>query len=78
MDEAALGQVAGVPHPVILAQVRSQKQTGRNTLFPVQPPVEAIGEYKVSPMVHAGYAFTWFGLSGAGIYMTRKLITRGR
>ena len=46
--------------------------------WPVQPTAAKVGEFKVSPAVHAGYAFTWFGLSGAGLYMTRKLITRGR
>jgi len=46
--------------------------------WPVQPTAEKVGEFKVSPAVHVGYAFTWFGLSAAGLYMTRKLITRGR
>mmetsp|Transcript_29482 Transcript_29482/g.33880 ORF Transcript_29482/g.33880 Transcript_29482/m.33880 type:complete len:279 (+) Transcript_29482:68-904(+) len=46
--------------------------------FPVKPSIETVGEFKVLPLTHAGYAVTWFGLSGAGIFMTRKLITRGR
>ena len=46
--------------------------------FPVQPPLETVGEFKVTPMIHAGYAFTWFGLASAGVVMTRKLITKGR
>jgi len=46
--------------------------------FPVKPSKETVGEFKVLPSTHAGYAFTWFGLSGAGIFMTKKLITRGR
>jgi len=45
---------------------------------PFKPSKESVGEFKVTPMTHAGYAVTWFGLSGAGIIMTRKLITGGR
>ena len=47
-------------------------------LYPLQPPVSSIGNFKTTPAVHVGYAATWFGLSGAGLYMTRKLITKGR
>lgn len=46
--------------------------------FPVKPSKETVGEFKVPPSTHAGYAVTWYGLSGAGIFMTRKLMTRGR
>lgn len=46
--------------------------------YPLQPPVDSVAEFKTTPMIHAGYAATWFGLSGAGLYMTRMLITRGR
>jgi surfeit locus 1 family protein len=46
--------------------------------FPVRPTAETVGEFKVTPTTHAGYAVTWFGLSGAGVVMTRKLLTRGR
>lgn len=46
--------------------------------FPVKPRVDTVGEFKVTPMIHVGYAVTWFGLSGAGMIMTRKLLTRGR
>lgn len=47
-------------------------------LYPLQPPVSSIGNFKTTPATHIGYAATWFGLSGAGLYMTRKLITKGR
>jgi len=47
-------------------------------LYPLQPPVSSIGNFKTTPATHMGYAATWFGLSGAGLYMTRKLITKGR
>ena len=45
---------------------------------PFKPSKESVGEFKVMPTRHAGYAFTWFGLSTAGIFMTRKLVTRGK
>ena len=53
------------------------RATGMPT-FPVKPTAETVGEFKVTPATHAGYAITWFGLSGAGMVMTRKLLRRGR
>ena len=58
------------------SQVQSLPQQASN--YPLTPTSESVGEFKTTPLVHAGYAATWFGLSGAGIYMTRKLILRGR
>ena len=56
-----------------------QQSTSQQALrYPLTPTSESVGEFKTTPLVHAGYAATWFGLSGAGIYMTRKLILRGR
>ena len=53
----------------LLTQVRATKELTTNTLrFPVQPPVTSVGEYKITPAIHAGYALTWYGLSGAGLY----------
>ena len=46
--------------------------------FPVKPSIETVGEFKVPPSTHAGYAATWYGLSGVGIFMTQKLMIRGR
>ena len=46
--------------------------------WPAAPPAHAVGTFKVEPAVHAGYALTWYGLSAAGLYMTRKMVTRGR
>ena len=40
----------------------------------VKPSLAQAIEFKVSPQTHAGYAATWFSLSGAGIFMTRKLL----
>jgi len=49
-----------------------------STGWPVRPTAEAASEFEISPAVHAGYAITWYSLSAAGLYMTRKLVTRGR
>lgn len=75
--------------PLIMTAVQSDNDNGDNNdnnkkkptyppMWPVQPTASKVGEFKVSPAVHAGYACTWYGLSAAGVYMTKKLITRGR
>jgi len=46
--------------------------------FPLKPNSDTVGDFKVMPYTHATYAATWFGLSGAGVIMMRKLITRGK
>jgi cytochrome oxidase assembly protein ShyY1 len=69
--------VSSAPKPVLLQEIRSSTNEA-SVKFPVQPPLETVGEFKVTPMIHAGYAFTWFGLASAGVVMTRKLITKGR
>ena len=56
----------------------SSSSSSRPTTFPARASREYVGEFKVTPAIHAGYAFTWFGLSSAGIIMTRKLLSRGR
>ena len=43
-------------------------------VWPISPTAEKVGEFKVSPSVHVGYATTWYGLSMAGLYMTRLLL----
>jgi len=66
----------------ILIQVRQQTDEDEEgnmiVSYPVAPPADAVGEFKVRPMTHAGYAFTWYGLAVAGVFMTRSLVTRGR
>lgn len=42
--------------------------------FPAKPTYAAAVEFKVTPETHAGYAFTWFSLSAAGLIMTRNLV----
>ncbi|KAG7337575.1 SURF1 family protein [Nitzschia inconspicua] len=46
--------------------------------YPLRPPITSVGDFRTTPAIHVGYAATWFGLSAAGVYMTRKLITKGR
>ena len=46
--------------------------------YPARPSASSIGDFVTTPAIHVGYAVTWFGLAGAGVVMTRKLITRGR
>jgi cytochrome oxidase assembly protein ShyY1 len=50
-------------------------ENGQTVLQPVRPTLESLQEFKVSPAVHAAYAFTWFSLSLAGLIMTRRLAT---
>jgi cytochrome oxidase assembly protein ShyY1 len=64
-------------HQLTTAAAAAAATTTRRS-YPVRPSQEYVGEFKVTPEVHAGYAVTWFGLSGAGVIMTRKLLTRGR
>ena len=61
---------------VILAEVEEKNSSSPE--YPLKPPLASVAEFKTTPAIHAGYATTWFGLSAAGVYMTRKLITRGR
>jgi surfeit locus 1 family protein len=56
----------------------SAKTTTTTRTWPVPPHASKVGDFKVSPAVHAGYAVTWYGLCAAGLYMTRILLTRGR
>jgi Uncharacterized conserved protein len=67
-------------HPVLLTEVRNTSDQSKEVANgpPFKPSKESVGEFKVTPATHAGYAVTWFGLSGAGILMTRKLMMRGR
>lgn len=61
-----------------LEEEHDDKKNAVSQSIPIKPSRQSVGEFKVTPSTHAGYALTWFGLSGAGMFMTRKLITRGR
>jgi cytochrome oxidase assembly protein ShyY1 len=66
-------------YPPYIIQTKVNNGEGTSVIkFPVQPDVSTVGEFKVTPATHAGYAITWFSLSGFGLIMTRKLILRGR
>jgi cytochrome oxidase assembly protein ShyY1 len=90
MDRKAMEEMTNChadDHPPLFVQINTtttantnnnRKSEPKTTTFPVQPNEEYVGEFKVTPEVHMGYAVTWFGLSGAGVLMTRKLLTRGR
>lgn len=59
-------------------QQSSMNNKENDVRYPLRPPVSTVGDFKTTPLIHAGYATTWFGLSAAGVYMTRKLLTKGR
>lgn len=52
------------------------KNNNNNLSLPIRPNSSQAVEVKVSPEMHAGYAFTWFSLSGAGVVMTRNLLKK--
>jgi cytochrome oxidase assembly protein ShyY1 len=66
--------------PILTTQVQESNSTAPPSHstghWPVRPTAEAASEFKISPFVHAGYAFTWYSLSAAGIFMTRELFQR--
>ena len=63
--------------PLLITEIAALSSLqDKNFTFPVKPKSSTVGEYKVLPPTHAAYAFTWFGLSGAGVLMTRNLLNR--
>ena len=90
MDREAINELTQCPkgcHPHLFVEIHkhtdddhgdNEKKARKVPQFPVKPPQEFVGEFKVTPEVHAGYAVTWFGLASAGMVMTRKLIRRIR
>jgi cytochrome oxidase assembly protein ShyY1 len=80
MDKDVMEEMAGLDkgEAQLVVQVQDEAATPTKSQYPAPPPPGAVGEYKMKPLIHAGYAVTWFGLAGAGFVMTRKLITRGR
>ncbi len=87
MDRQAMEELTSCEsdcHPPLFVEINTNdenmknKNSRPNIIYPVNPTQELVGEFKVTPAIHAGYAVTWFGLSGAGMVMTRKLLTRGR
>ena len=88
MDRPAMEELTSSPsnyHPPLFVEINTTDDgtttdaAGDKTLqYPVKSTQEYVGEFKVTPEIHAAYAVTWFGLSGAGVLMTRKLLSRGR
>jgi cytochrome oxidase assembly protein ShyY1 len=81
--EEAPTVAAAAEHTTSAAKPKSSRGSSRtlwdkDTVWPVAPPVERVGEPKLMPAVHAGYAVTWYGMSVAGMYMMRIMMTRGR
>lgn len=58
------------PHP--------QPQNNNNNDYPQRPTLTYIGQHRLNPEMHVGYAITWYGLAVAGMYMTRHMILKGR
>jgi len=80
LDRQAMAELTNCPSgykPPLFVQIKDDQSTS-STIFPVRSSRDYVGEFKVTPEIHAGYAATWFGLSGAGVLMTRKLLVRGR
>jgi len=61
--------------PLLYTQIQDFTTKTPNT-FPLQPNQDTVGKFKIIPDIHLGYAVTWFGLSLAGMIMTRKLVIR--
>jgi len=82
MDRTAMEEITCTPsdvHPPLFVEINTDdKEETVQQQFPVKPTREFVGEFKIPPSVHVGYAITWYGLSGAGMIMTRKLLTKGR
>jgi surfeit locus 1 family protein len=81
MDRPAMLALSGVSsNSPLLTQIVDDDDEGgikhavHNDL--VRPAVNQVAMPKVSPAIHAGYAVTWYGLSLAGVLLTRKLIMR--
>lgn len=84
MDRNAMEEATSTTkdyHPSLFVEINTNETTAAandDIIYPVKPTREFVGEFKIPPSVHVGYAVTWFGLSSAGMVMTRKLLTRGR
>lgn len=79
MDLISMADLFNIPQEdaVLLTQVQSDSDPNEDGKLPIRPPKDSVGNFKTTPLIHTGYAATWFGLSGAGVYMTRMLM-KGR
>ena len=77
LDGLALQAIAESDEETMyLLQVQDSENDA--TTYPLKPPMDSVADFKTTPLIHGGYAVTWYGLSAAGVFMTRMLITRGR
>lgn len=89
-DAIVMQAAAGLPFddekhhlaPLVQAVVTKDDEDRNNdyrnntVTWPIPAPAHRVGEFNVTPAIHASYAFTWFSLSAAGTYMTRKMMRR--
>lgn len=82
LDPVAMHAAAGLAYPENEQDrrpfVTAVKEDEDALSLPLPPSAQKCGDFHVTPAVHVGYGLTWYGLSAAGIYMTRKMMTRGR
>lgn len=78
MDQETMEELSGIEKGESLMMVQVKDVNDEELKYPAQPPADVVGDFKTTPLIHAGYAATWYGLAGAGLFMTRALITRGR
>lgn len=79
MERAAMEKITNTTSqdPLFITEIETDNEEKQKSItFPVKPKADTVGEFKVLPPTHAAYAFTWFGLSGAGVLMTRRLLNR--
>lgn len=63
------------PPIVLVTAIRPENASNHPHLsWPLSPPASSVGEFYVTPAVHVGYAFTWYSLSVAGMYMVRQMM----
>mmetsp|Transcript_23880 Transcript_23880/g.44327 ORF Transcript_23880/g.44327 Transcript_23880/m.44327 type:complete len:236 (-) Transcript_23880:8-715(-) len=70
MSALDLGPAAGLPQDVPVVE----RIDGGGPLVTKTP--DDLLNFKVSPIVHVGYAITWYGLCSTGLYMIRKRFFR--
>ena len=91
LDPMAMHAAGGLPFPeqegdrtpLVTAVKEEQsenddKHNDKSLTLPLPPSAQKVGDFHVTPATHVGYGLTWYGLSAAGIVMTRKLMMRGR
>jgi len=76
LDRKTIEQKMNLVGKSLLFYTQIQDNTETANIYPLRPDQYFVGQFKVLPGVHLGYAVTWFGLSLAGMIMTRKMVVR--